>query len=450
MSRTDCSPGTSSRTSRAACRPRAPRMTGRGHARGDLRRAGEAIIDSIREHNDELESEGGGPDARRGAPPWEDRGPGRRAGAGTRAGPGARAGQGVHLRVGTCISPSTGPRCWSWGAKWHGSRTSRVMIVDLDRDVYMGHEFAAEVLELGPGTETALGPGTLVTSIPLLLSADGMDAIVYSKQGQKAATASACCWPRRCCSRCPTGSRRARRAHRTDGRRPARGEPVRPSRAGRRRSCSAAGRSGRGGRRAAGSVGVETIVAADDSPGSAWRGRRGWAPAVVDPGEESPVEPAGPHLVVFEAVGVPGMIDDVLRLRTGPESRIVVVGGLHEHRRDQPLLRDQQGACRSSSCSPNDPREFAGSLRSIAEGEIDVAPLVTAKVGLDRVGVGVRRTPRWRPAGPTTRPPSRRRRQHPEVFAHKMVQASHRSLPRTAMSQTARRSPRSSGTRSAG
>ena len=32
------------------------------------------------------------------------------------------------------------------------------------------------------------------------------------------------------------------------------------------------------------------------------------------------------------------------------------------------------------------PTEFADSLRAIAEGEIDVAPLVTGEVGLDGVG----------------------------------------------------------------
>ena len=40
------------------------------------------------------------------------------------------------------------------------------MGVDLDRDVFMGHEFSAEVLEAGPGTETH-PPGTLVTSLPV-------------------------------------------------------------------------------------------------------------------------------------------------------------------------------------------------------------------------------------------------------------------------------------------
>jgi threonine dehydrogenase-like Zn-dependent dehydrogenase len=33
-----------------------------------------------------------------------------------------------------------------------------------------------------------------------------------------------------------------------------------------------------------------------------------------------------------------------------------------------------------------DPREFATALRAIAEGEIDVAPLITGEVGLDGVG----------------------------------------------------------------
>jgi threonine dehydrogenase-like Zn-dependent dehydrogenase len=32
-----------------------------------------------------------------------------------------------------------------------------------------------------------------------------------------------------------------------------------------------------------------------------------------------------------------------------------------------------------------DPNEFAQSLRSIAEGEIDVAPIITGEVGLDGV-----------------------------------------------------------------
>src|SRR5207248_6169105 len=42
-----------------------------------------------------------------------------------------------------------------------------MMQIDLNRDVFMGHEFSAEVLEAGPDTE-APAPGTLVTSLPVL------------------------------------------------------------------------------------------------------------------------------------------------------------------------------------------------------------------------------------------------------------------------------------------
>ena len=51
--------------------------------------------------------------------------------------------------------------------------------LDLDRDVYMGHEFCAEVLEVGPDT-VGPAPGTLVTSIPVLLTMTGVQPIVYS------------------------------------------------------------------------------------------------------------------------------------------------------------------------------------------------------------------------------------------------------------------------------
>src|SRR6201998_1008297 len=53
--------------------------------------------------------------------------------------------------------------------------------VDLSHDIFMGHEFSAEVLEAGPDTET-LPPGTLVTSIPVLISGKHVEPIVYSNK----------------------------------------------------------------------------------------------------------------------------------------------------------------------------------------------------------------------------------------------------------------------------
>ena len=51
--------------------------------------------------------------------------------------------------------------------------------VDLADDVFMGHEFSAEVLEAGPDTE-ALPLGTVVTSLPVLLSPKGFEPILSS------------------------------------------------------------------------------------------------------------------------------------------------------------------------------------------------------------------------------------------------------------------------------
>ncbi len=47
--------------------------------------------------------------------------------------------------------------------------------LDLERDVYMGHEFAAEVLELGPDTDAPVGVGQLVTSLPMVTARVPLD-----------------------------------------------------------------------------------------------------------------------------------------------------------------------------------------------------------------------------------------------------------------------------------
>ena len=52
------------------------------------------------------------------------------------------------------------------------------MAVDLSRDVFMGHEFSAEILE--PVRHRHASGGNLVTSIPVLLSGNNIEPIVYS------------------------------------------------------------------------------------------------------------------------------------------------------------------------------------------------------------------------------------------------------------------------------
>src|SRR5689334_14269786 len=112
------------------------------------------------------------------------------------------------------------------------------------------------------------------------------------------------------------------------------------------------------------------------------------ADEVVDPAAEPSFAAwgragGGRPVVVFEAIGVPGIIDDALR-RAPAGARIVVVGVCMGHDTITPFY----GIGKELSVQfvlGYDPNEFADSLRAIAEGEVDVTPLITGEVGLDGV-----------------------------------------------------------------
>jgi threonine dehydrogenase-like Zn-dependent dehydrogenase len=134
--------------------------------------------------------------------------------------------------------------------------------------------------------------------------------------------------------------------------------------------------------------GVEPIVASDPSPGRRAIAAAMGAHEVVDPAVE-PVFDAwgraggGRPLVVFEAVGVPGMIDETLRLAP-PRTRVVVVGVCMQRDTITPFFGIGK-ELRLQFVLGYDPMEFAESLRSIAEGDVDVAPMITGEVDLDGV-----------------------------------------------------------------
>ncbi len=52
--------------------------------------------------------------------------------------------------------------------------------MDLNRDIVMGHEFCAEVVDFGPGTQKTLKAGARVCSFPILLRGGGVQAVGYS------------------------------------------------------------------------------------------------------------------------------------------------------------------------------------------------------------------------------------------------------------------------------
>jgi threonine dehydrogenase-like Zn-dependent dehydrogenase len=259
--------------------------------------------------------------------------------------------------------------------------------IDLGRDVYMGHEFAAEVLELGPET-TGPAPGSIVTSIPILLTATGIRPLVYSNDvaagyGEEMLLSAPMLLP------VPNG---------LDPRLAALTEPMAVGLHAVNRSeidaragalvlgCGPVGLAVIAALRLRG---VEHVVAADYAAGRRAIASAMGAHEVVDPAAEDPFAAwrrtgASRELVVFEAIGVPGTIDTIARLAP-PRTRVVVVGVCMQPDTVHPFFGISKELAIQFVLA-YDPVEFADTLRHIAEGAIDVTPMITAEVGLDRVG----------------------------------------------------------------
>ena len=262
-----------------------------------------------------------------------------------------------------------------------GGGAATGMRLDLNSDVFMGHEFSAEVLEAGPDTETH-PPGTLVTSLPVLLSAKGFEPIVYSNTtmgayAERMLLSAPLLLP------IPNG---------LDLKHAALTEPMAVGLHAVNKSNIAPGETalvlgcgpiGIAIIAALGRRGVETIVASDFSPKRRELASAMGAHRTLDAAQGSPFDTVKPA-VVFEAVGVPGIIDDVL-LRARPGTRLVVAGVCMQPDTVHPFFAIAK-EINVQFVLAYTPDEFADSLRALAEGEIDVTPLITGEVGLDGVG----------------------------------------------------------------
>jgi threonine dehydrogenase-like Zn-dependent dehydrogenase len=152
--------------------------------------------------------------------------------------------------------------------------------------------------------------------------------------------------------------------------------------------------------------GLAPIVASDFSPRRRELALAMGAHVVIDPSADSPYRAwhelaapqgqrgatslallgLGPRLrpgVIFECVGVPGVLQQIVEgaLRG---TRVVVVGVCMERDSIEPFPAIQK-ELQLQFVLAYTPEEFARTLRRIAEGEIDVAPLITGRVGIDGV-----------------------------------------------------------------
>lgn len=255
------------------------------------------------------------------------------------------------------------------------------MDVDLGRDVFMGHEFSAEILETGPDTDTH-PIGTLVTSLPVLLSAKGAEPIVYSNSTlggytERMLLSAPLLMP------IPNGldlKHAALTEPMAVGLHAVNKSNIAPGETALVIGCGPIGIAIIAALRARG---VESITAADFSPKRRDLASTMGAHQVLDAAQGSPFDSVKAK-VVFEAVGVPGIIDDVLR-RARPGTRLVVAGVCMEADAVHPFFAIAK-EINVQFVLAYTFEEFAESLRSLAEGEIDVAPMITGEVGLDAVG----------------------------------------------------------------
>lgn len=268
------------------------------------------------------------------------------------------------------------------------SREVGLAMFDFDpsADVVMGHEFSARILEIGPGV-SAVNAGAEVVAHPAILVDGALQAIGYSNLypggfGERMVVQAGSVLP------IPNG---------LDPGHAALTEPMAVG-------LHAVNKSQLVGRGSAivlgcGPVGlaciaalayqgIEHIVAADFSPARRVLAERMGAHVVVDPREEPAVEAwrrtdGKRPLTIFEAVGVPGMIDAAMRDAPGG-AEILVVGLCMEPDQIWPTV----GVGKALSIRfvlGWTPAEFEECLHAIADGRITVAPLITGEVGLDGV-----------------------------------------------------------------
>ena len=284
-------------------------------------------------------------------------------------------------------------------------RAGSVFTMDLDRDVVMGHEFCAEIVEHGPATRKTLAVGTRVCSRPGLVRSDGVRTVGYSNDtpggyAEYMRLTEALLLP------VPNGLPTEQAAlsepmavgvHAVNKAR-LEGDDV-PLVIG----CGPVGLAVIAALRLAG---ARPIVAADFSPRRRDLAATLGADVVADPARETPWQswreaavwrdasrapqlppwiPGPPRrpAVVFECVGVPGVLDQIMA--AAPRgTRIVVVGVCMERDTIFPMLGISKELALQFVLGYT-PDEFAATLGHVAEGAIPTSPLITGKVGIEGV-----------------------------------------------------------------
>jgi len=241
-----------------------------------------------------------------------------------------------------------------------------MQVMDLAHDVVMGHEFAAEVIEL---------------------DATGLHAVGYSND-YPGGYGELMVLNDLLSLKVPNGLE-ARRAALTEpmavGLHAVNRSQITPGHAA---VVIGAGPVGLAVIAALHALGVEPIVAADFSETRRRLATTMGAHETVDPSVEPAIEAwrrlgAKSPVVIFEAVGVPGMLDAAMR--DAPRgSQVLVVGVCMQPDTVRPMVAIGK-ELNLQFVLGYDPLEFAETLRRISDGELEVDPLITGSVDISGI-----------------------------------------------------------------
>lgn len=258
---------------------------------------------------------------------------------------------------------------------------------DPNADLVMGHEFCAEIVEFGPGTERNLQVGDRVCSMPMLVHAGGIAGVGYSAEfpggyGELMLLSEPMLL--RVSDDLPTEAA-ALTEPMAVGLHAVRKGNLQSTEAALVLGCGPVGLAVIAALRL---QGIEPIVASDFSTARRELARTLGAHVVLDPAEESATERFAKEAsakvpVVFECVGIPGMLQEVI-LQAPHSARIVVVGVCMEEDRIQPLLAITKELAFQFVLGYT-PEEFAETLRSLTDGRIDGTPMISGRIGVDGV-----------------------------------------------------------------
>lgn len=271
--------------------------------------------------------------------------------------------------------------------------------LDPSADVVFGHEFTAEILDHGPQTSGRLKAGTRVVSMPVVFGPKGTETVGYSNRFP-GGFAEQMLLQEGLLLEVPNGLSSEAAAL------------VEPMAVGEHAVAKAApgansvcmvigcGPVGLAVIAALKLRGLGPIIASDYSASRRQMAEKMGADIVVDPAQSSPhahweeydvpatlagfsaASLSGRQIrdaVLFECVGVPGLIQNLIE-QAPPTARLVVVGVCMENDRFQPALAVTKQLSVDFVLAYT-AEEFASSLHNIAEGRINVQPLISDVVG---------------------------------------------------------------------